>query len=59
MYHIRRRISWFGKRLNGGVCRPLKEAIRTAPDPAAVHRALDEFLAGGLRGGRAEELEEA
>jgi tRNA-dihydrouridine synthase B len=58
MYQIRRRISWFGKRLNRGICRPLKEAIRTAPDAAAVHAALDEFLAGGLRGGRAEELEE-
>lgn len=59
MYQIRRRISWFGKRLNRGICRPLKEAIRTAPDAAAVHGALDEFLAGGLRGGRPEsELEE-
>ncbi len=48
MNHIRRRISWFGKSL--GHCKPLKESIRTAPDSAAVHRALDEFLAGGLRG---------
>jgi tRNA-dihydrouridine synthase B len=60
LFQIRRRISWFGKRLNRGVCRPLKEAVRTAPDAAAVHASLDEFLAGGLRGGRAgHEDEEA
>jgi nifR3 family TIM-barrel protein len=47
MNHIRRRISWFAKRL--GPCKPLKEAVRTAPDADAVHAALDEFLAGGLR----------
>ena len=47
MTHMRRRISWFAKRL--GPCKPLKEAVRTAPDPAAVHEALDAFLAGGLR----------
>ncbi len=45
--HIRRRITWFGKRL--GPCKPLKEAVRTAENAAAVHAALDEFLAGGLR----------
>jgi tRNA-dihydrouridine synthase B len=50
LVQIRRRISWFGKRLNGGICRPLKEAIRTATGPAAVHAALDHYLAGGLRG---------
>ncbi len=43
MTQIRRRISWFGKRL--GPCKPLKEAVRTASDPAAVHAALDRFLA--------------
>ena len=47
MTHMRRRISWFGKRL--GPCKPLKEAVRLASDPGAVHRALDDFLAGGLR----------
>ncbi|MCA9282886.1 MAG: tRNA dihydrouridine synthase DusB [Phycisphaeraceae bacterium] len=47
MTHMRRRISWFSKKL--GPCKPLKEAVRTAPDPASVHSALDEFLAGGLR----------
>jgi len=50
MFQIRRRISWFGKRLAGGRCRPLREAIRLAPGPDEVHSALDEFLAGGLRG---------
>lgn len=47
MTQIRRRISWFAKRL--GPCRPLREAIRLAPGPTDVHRALDEFLSGGLR----------
>lgn len=41
LFQIRRRISWFAKRL--GPCKPLKEAIRLAPDAAAVYRALDEF----------------
>jgi tRNA-dihydrouridine synthase B len=45
--HMRRRISWMGKAL--GPCKPLKEAVRTAPSAAAVHAALDTFLAGGLR----------
>lgn len=27
----------------------MREAVRLAPDPAAVHAALDAFLAGGLR----------
>jgi tRNA-dihydrouridine synthase B len=49
MFQIRRRISWFGKRLNGGICRPLKDAMRTAADPDAVHAILDLYLAGGLR----------
>lgn len=47
MTHVRRRITWFGKRL--GPCKPLKEAVRTARTPSDVHAALDEFLAGGLR----------
>lgn len=58
MFQIRRRISWFVKRMqaklpNGKMegVKPFKEAIRTAPDAAAVHAALDEFLAGGLRSG--------
>jgi len=47
MNHIRRRITWFAKRLPP--CKPFKERIREAPDPAAVHAACDEYLAGGLR----------
>ncbi len=47
MTHIRRRISWFGKRL--GPCKPLKEAVRTAATPNDIHKALDTFAAGGLR----------
>lgn len=47
MIQIRRRISWFAKRL--GPCRPLREAVRLAPGPGDVHAALDAFLAGGLR----------
>ena len=47
MYQIRRRISWFGKRL--GPCKPLRERIRLASGVADVAAALDEFEAGGLR----------
>lgn len=47
MNHIRRRISWFAKRINGGHCKELKEAIRTAEDPAAVHAALETWQASG------------
>ncbi len=47
MYQIRRRISWFAKRL--GPCKPLREAVRLAAHPADVHAAFDAFLAGGLR----------
>ncbi|MGD1916266.1 MAG: tRNA dihydrouridine synthase [Phycisphaerales bacterium] len=48
MNHIRRRISWFAKRINGGHCRPLKEAIRTAEEPEAVYAALDDWSFGLL-----------
>jgi tRNA-dihydrouridine synthase B len=57
LYQIRRRISWFAKRLNGGHCKPLKEAIREAPDAAAVYAALDLFQAGGLRSWSSEPQE--
>jgi len=68
LFQINRRISWFAKRLmtvdprNGKIIgvRPLKERVRGAKTPEAVHAALDEFLAGGLRGGWMEsEREEA
>ena len=45
--NMRRRITWFGKRL--GPCKPLKETIRTAAGPEVVFAALEEFLSGGLR----------
>lgn len=54
MFQIRRRISWFAKRL--GPCRKLREAVRIAPDPAAVRAALDGFASydpaftGGMGG---------
>ncbi|HYC31750.1 MAG TPA: hypothetical protein VEB59_05635, partial [Gemmatimonadales bacterium] len=59
MFQIRRRMSWFGKRLGQELdhrgrpvgCRPLKEAVRTAKSPAEVLDHLAEFQAGGLRGG--------
>ena len=47
LHHIRTRISWIGKRL--GPCKPLKQRIREAQCADDVHRAFDEFLAGGLR----------
>ena len=47
MTHIRRRISWFGKRIEAS--KALKESVRTAPTPAAVLGALDEFLAEPAR----------
>lgn len=45
--HIRRRISWFSKRL--GPCKPLKELVRVAKTPADIRAALDAFETGGLR----------
>ncbi|MBX3353716.1 MAG: tRNA-dihydrouridine synthase [Phycisphaeraceae bacterium] len=47
MMQIRRRITWFGKRL--GPCKPMKERVRVARNPAEVLAALDEFERGGLR----------
>jgi nifR3 family TIM-barrel protein len=47
MYQMRRRISWFAKRL--GPCKPLRERIRVAPTPVEVLVALDEFESGELR----------
>lgn len=55
MTHIRRRISWFAKRINGGHCKDLREAIRTAAGPGDVHGALDGWLAQGARASRIEE----
>ncbi|MCC6660697.1 MAG: tRNA-dihydrouridine synthase [Phycisphaerales bacterium] len=49
MHHIRRRISWFGKSLSGGACRPLREAVRLAETPDDVEAALQAHLTGALR----------
>ncbi|MBS0189429.1 MAG: tRNA-dihydrouridine synthase [Planctomycetes bacterium] len=61
MVQIRRRMTWFAKRLmtvDGrgrlvGV-KPLKEAVRNAQTPEEVSAVFDQFLAGGLRGGAYE-----
>ncbi len=65
MFQIRRRISWFAKRLGiypdgtrVGV-KPFKEAIRLSQTPAQIHEMLDRYLAGELRGGAYLEAEEA
>lgn len=58
MYQIRRRITWFGKRLGREVddrgcqvgCKALKEAVRASATPGEVYEHLDRFAAGGLRG---------
>ncbi len=59
MMTIRRRISWFGKRLGKELdhrgrpvgCKPLKEAIRVSRTPDEVRTLLDRFEGGELRGG--------
>jgi len=45
-HRIRQKISWLGRTINGGHCKPLKEAVRTARTPDDVHGALDRWLAG-------------
>lgn len=62
MTQMRRRVTWFGKRLGQELdhrgrpvgCRPLKEAVRGAQSPAEVREHLARFEAGGLRGGGLE-----
>jgi tRNA-dihydrouridine synthase len=66
LFQINRRISWFAKRLTEtrpdgshvGV-KPFKEAVRLAKTCQEVYDALDQFRAGGLRGGAAEPQEAA
>ena len=45
MVQVRRRISWFGKRINGGVCKRLRIAVSEARDRAHVHEILDRYMA--------------
>jgi tRNA-dihydrouridine synthase B len=44
LVQIRRRVSWFAKRL--GPCKRFREAIRVSPDPHAVREAMRAFAAG-------------
>jgi nifR3 family TIM-barrel protein len=55
---INRRISWFARDLARPIAdgrleslKPFKEAVRLARSAEEVHSALDQFLAGQLRGG--------
>ncbi|MEM1330523.1 MAG: tRNA-dihydrouridine synthase [Planctomycetota bacterium] len=51
MMQIRRRITWFAKRLGepGETTKPFREAVRVASKPSDVHAALDGWLDGRLR----------
>jgi len=59
MVQMRRRISWFGKRLGRELdyrgtpmgCKPLREAMRGTATPDDCRVLLDRFEAGELRGG--------
>jgi tRNA-dihydrouridine synthase B len=62
LMQIRRRISWFAKRLltdeerAGRVgCKPLKEVVRNAESPETVYVALEQFQSGGLRSAPGQE----
>ncbi|MCC6322197.1 MAG: tRNA-dihydrouridine synthase [Phycisphaerales bacterium] len=43
MFQIRRRVSWFAKRLRGP-CKKFRERVRVAPDPEAVYEAIDAYV---------------
>lgn len=45
MFQVRRRVSWFAKRLRGP-CKAFREAVRLAEDPAAVYAAIEAYLSG-------------
>lgn len=46
LHKLHQKMSWLGKDINGGHCKALKVAVREAMTPAAVHAALDGWLAG-------------
>lgn len=48
MHTIRHKISWLGKGINGGHCRGLKEAVRTAAGPHDVFAAIDDWARGPI-----------
>jgi len=62
MVQVKRRISWFGKKLGRELgprntpvgCKPLKEAMRSAQTPDQIRELLAEYADGGLRGGGAD-----
>lgn len=47
MHVIRQKISWLGRSINGGHCRPLKDAVREARSPEEVHGAIERWRDGG------------
>ena len=47
MHVMRQKISWLGRSVSGGHCKPLKDAVRTAREVGAVRHALDEWVAAG------------
>lgn len=67
MVQMRRRMSWFGKRLGRELdyrgspvgCKPLREAMRMAKTPDEARELLARFGAGELRGGAVEHEEAA
>lgn len=46
MHVIRQKISWLGKTIGGGHCKPLKEAVREARSPEAVRAAVEGWRSG-------------
>lgn len=48
MHVIRQKISWLGKTINGGHCKPLREAVRTAKDPVGVRGAVEAWRSGAM-----------
>ncbi len=49
MHVIRQKISWLGKSINGGHCKPLKEAVRAARTPDEVRAAVEAWRSGALQ----------
>ncbi|MCA9303463.1 MAG: tRNA-dihydrouridine synthase family protein [Phycisphaerales bacterium] len=57
LHVFRQRISLLGKRINGGHCRPLKDAIREAKDAPTVLAAISAWRSGNPLGGAIKRLE--
>ncbi|MCC5823570.1 MAG: tRNA-dihydrouridine synthase family protein [Phycisphaerales bacterium] len=56
MHVIRQKISWLGKTINDGHCKPLKEAVRNARTPDEVRAAIEAWRGGELRKDAIESL---